>query len=68
MRPLIFPRAIVDHCRTLWPTNRAHRYSFAGLLTDSRRTLLDALDRGRRRRRRRPLAARTSLGGFVRRH
>lgn len=39
-RPLIFPRAIVDHCRTLWPSSRAYRYSFAGLLTDQRRALL----------------------------
>jgi hypothetical protein len=41
VRPLIFPRAIVEHCRTLWPASRPHRYSFAGLLTDSRRALLE---------------------------
>jgi hypothetical protein len=39
-RPLVFPRAIVDHCRTLWPATRPYRYSFAGLLTDQRRALL----------------------------
>ncbi len=67
VRPLIFPRAAVDHCRTLWPTNRAHRYSFAGLLTDSRRTLIDAWIAGGVAA---PpaLAARTTLGDFVRRH
>jgi hypothetical protein len=39
-RPLIFPRAIVDHCRALWPATRPFRYSFAGLLTGQRRALL----------------------------
>jgi hypothetical protein len=39
-RPLIFPRVLVDHCRTLWPAERPYRYSFAGLLTDQRRALL----------------------------
>jgi hypothetical protein len=66
VRPLIFPRAIVDHCRTLWPAARAHRYSFAGLMTESRRALLEGWMAGR------PdsaagLAAKTNLGGFVRR-
>ena len=40
-RPLLFPRAILDHCRTLWPAARPHRCSFAGLLTDARRAALD---------------------------
>jgi hypothetical protein len=66
VRPLIFPRAIVDHCRTLWPAARAHRYSFAGLMTDTRRALLEAWMAGR------PdgasgLAAKTNFGGFFRR-
>ena len=66
VRPLIFPRAIVDHCRTLWPAARAHRYSFAGLLTENRRALLEgwmagSADGGSR------LAAKTTFGDFVRR-
>jgi hypothetical protein len=40
-RPLIFPRAIVDHCRRLWPETRPLRYSFAGLVTAARQRLLD---------------------------
>ena len=40
-RPLVFPRAILDHCRTLWPAVRAHRCTFAGLLTDARRAVLE---------------------------
>jgi hypothetical protein len=66
VRPLIFPRAIVVHCRTLWPATRAHRYSFAGLVTDSRRALLETWLAGGA-----PalpaLAARTTLGDFLRR-
>jgi hypothetical protein len=66
VRPLIFPRAIVAYCRTLWPAVRAHRYSFAGLLTDSRRTLLERWIQEQTAGAP-PLAGRTSLGGFVRR-
>ena len=66
VRPLIFPRAIVDHCRTLWPAARPHRYSFAGLLTDTRRALLEGWIA------RSPgggstLAPKSNFGGFVRR-
>jgi hypothetical protein len=66
VRPLIFPRAVVAHCRTLWPATRAHRYSFAGLLTESRRALLEAWIDGRAGA---PpaLVAKSSLGGFLRR-
>ncbi len=39
-RPLIFPRAVVECCRTLWPERREFRYSFQGLLTGSRQQLL----------------------------
>jgi hypothetical protein len=67
-RPLIFPRGIADRCRGLWPASRAHRYSFAGLLSDSRQALLErwidghtAIDGHTRP------AARIHLGGFVRR-
>lgn len=66
VRPLIFPRAIVEHCRTLWPSARPHRYSFAGLLTENRRALLeDWLARSADGTSR--LAAKTTFGDFVRR-
>jgi hypothetical protein len=39
-RPLIFPRAVVEYCRTLWPERRQFRYSFQGLLTPPRQQLL----------------------------
>ena len=39
-RPLIFPHAIVQRCRTLWAADRTVRFSFAGLLTDGRRQVL----------------------------
>ncbi|MEO5819155.1 MAG: hypothetical protein ABIT71_01505 [Vicinamibacteraceae bacterium] len=66
VRPLIFPRAIAEHCRTLWPTTRAHRYSFAGLLTDSRRALLEAWLAGGAMAPSR-LAAKSRLSDFIRR-
>jgi hypothetical protein len=66
VRPLIFPRAIIDHCRTLWPAARAHRYSFAGLLTDNRRALLEGW-MAERSDGTAGLAAKTSFGDFVRR-
>jgi hypothetical protein len=66
VRPLIFPRAIIAHCRTLWPEVRAHRYSFAGLLTDRRRTLLDRWIREQPAGAP-PLAGPTRLAGFLRR-
>jgi hypothetical protein len=40
LRPLIFPHAIVQRCRTLWADARTVRFSFAGLVTDSRRQVL----------------------------
>lgn len=45
-RPLIFPHAIVRHCRRLWAAERTVRVSFAGLLTDKRRAVLDRWVRG----------------------
>jgi hypothetical protein len=66
VRPLIFPRAIVDRCRTLWPATRAHRYSFAGLLTDNRRALLEGWMAGRTDHAS-ALAPKTTFGDFVRR-
>jgi hypothetical protein len=41
-RALIFPRAVVRHCRGLWPDERTVRFSFAGLVTEKRRAVLDA--------------------------
>jgi hypothetical protein len=66
VRPLIFPRAIVDYCRTLWPAARAHRYSFAGLLTDNRRALLEGWMAGRAEGGS-GLTAKTTFGDFIRR-
>jgi hypothetical protein len=66
-RPLIFPRAIAEHCRTLWPAARPHRYSFAGLLTDTRRALLERWIEGETLGARPALGARTGLGSFLRR-
>ncbi|MFT3831394.1 MAG: exostosin family protein [Opitutaceae bacterium] len=40
VRPLIFPHAIVDHCRSLWRSPRPTRFAFAGLVTDRRGRLL----------------------------
>jgi hypothetical protein len=62
-RPLIFPRGIADRCRSLWAASRAHRYSFAGLLSDSRRAVLERWLDGHTD----PAGGRIRLGGFVRR-
>jgi len=40
-RPLIFPHAITDYCRTLWKDRRNYRYSFQGLITEKREKLLE---------------------------
>lgn len=39
-RPLIFPHAVLKHCRERWPPARPVAFSFAGLMTPSRRTAL----------------------------
>jgi len=39
-RPVFFPRAIVEHCRSLWPARREHRFSFQGLVSGARRMSL----------------------------
>jgi hypothetical protein len=42
VRPLIFPRAIVDHRCTLWPAARPHRlFVRRPALTENRRALLE---------------------------
>lgn len=35
-RPLIFPHAIFNYCKSLWAENRNMRFTFAGLVTESR--------------------------------
>jgi hypothetical protein len=67
VRPLSFPRAIVEHCRTLWPAVRPYRYSFAGLITDARRALLERFIDDRMPGAASSLAGRTRLGDFLRR-
>lgn len=39
-RPLIWPHAVVRRCRSLWPNRRDVRFSFAGLVTTSRKQAL----------------------------
>ena len=40
-RPVLFPRAMVEYCRSLWPARREHRFSFQGLVFGERKTLLE---------------------------
>lgn len=40
-RPVIFPHAILDRCRELWPTVRDIDFSFLGLVTEDRRGTLN---------------------------
>jgi hypothetical protein len=40
-RPLIFPHAVVSHCRRIWFDRRDIRFSFAGLVTESRKVVLE---------------------------
>lgn len=39
-KPLIFPSAITDYCKTLWKDDRQYTYTFAGLITKSRHDLI----------------------------
>jgi hypothetical protein len=39
-RPLVFPMAMVNKCYSMWSDNREYRFSFAGLITESRRDLI----------------------------
>lgn len=66
-RPLIFPAAIAERCRTLWPRVRPLRYSFAGLVTDERRHVLQAWSAARNGAARTAFAASNAIGRFVRR-
>ena len=66
-RPLIFPRAIAERCRALWHATRPLRYSFAGLVTEERRRVLQQWSEARHGGARRPLEASSPFGRFVRR-
>lgn len=39
-KPLIFPVAITDYCKTLWKDDRQYTYTFAGLITKNRHDLI----------------------------
>jgi hypothetical protein len=39
-KPLIFPLAITNYCKTLWKEDRQYTYTFAGLITKSRHDLI----------------------------
>jgi hypothetical protein len=39
-KPLVFPIAITNYCKTLWKEERAYKYTFAGLITKSRHDLI----------------------------
>ena len=66
-RPLIFPCAIAERCRALWQASRPLRYSFAGLVTDERRRILQRWSDTRADGARAAFAASSRLGRFVRR-
>jgi hypothetical protein len=40
-RPLIFPQAILTHCREQWAAERDLRFSFAGLIHENRKAVLE---------------------------
>lgn len=40
-RPLIFPQKIFDYCRSIWKEKRDIRFSFAGLITNERKKVLE---------------------------
>lgn len=40
MKPLIFPIPIIDYCKGLWREDRNYKYTFAGLITQSRNELI----------------------------
>jgi hypothetical protein len=40
-RPVIFPHSIQNYCHSLWREKRDYRFSFAGLITDKRKVLLE---------------------------
>ncbi len=42
-RPLIFPHAMLDHCRDLWPDKRTIDFCFLGLVTPARKKWLSLI-------------------------
>ncbi|MBD2156177.1 exostosin family protein [Leptolyngbya sp. FACHB-16] len=40
-RPLIFPHQIFQYCQSLWASNRQHKFTFSGLITASRRKIIE---------------------------
>lgn len=36
-RPLVFPHAMLDYCRKLWPERRSYDFCFLGLVTEARK-------------------------------
>lgn len=40
-RPLIFPHAITQFCKSLWKDKRQYHVSFAGLLTEKRKAVIE---------------------------
>lgn len=41
LRRLIFPHALTNYCYTLWQENRKNKFSFQGLITPKRKSLLE---------------------------
>lgn len=40
-RTLILPHSVTNYCRSLWPATRKHRFTFAGLVTKSRKAIIE---------------------------
>lgn len=40
MKPLVFPLSIVEYCKSLWVEDRKYKFTFAGLITQSRNELI----------------------------
>lgn len=60
-RPLIFPHAITEYCRSLWSKKREFRYSFQGLITRKRQSLIESWIRENLKGERLRLSDHTSL-------
>lgn len=41
-RPLIFPKSIVDYCKSIWENKRIYRFSFVGLVTNNRKQVIES--------------------------
>jgi hypothetical protein len=40
LKPLVFPVSIVNYCKSLWVDDRKYKFTFAGLITQSRNELI----------------------------